>query len=215
MSKMNKTYINLLCVLILGLLAVKVMVPLMSISTSSFIGNHNHELTDTHTPFISGFSANPKVSFTPTDTITFESGKSYPVITREISLFVPDKNIPDWVRIASGLSYLASALVMLFGFYEFIRFIVNINRSRIFVRDNIRRLLLFGWALIACAAIMVIAGVAESSLVGSLKAVYAGRSLHAVWDFPWSTLLIGLVALLMARVWSRGISLREDHDLTI
>ncbi len=214
-NNMNKTYINILCVIILGMLAVKVLLPFLGMS-NSVVGNvDNHSLTETHTPFVTKFTANKLVPFSPTDTLTFESGKQFSIITREVNIFVPDDQIPSAVRITSGISYLATWIIAIFAFYEFIRFIININRSKIFVRDNVKRLRLFGWSLIAISILIVIAGVSESSLVDALDLSYSGRNLEAVWEFPWTSLMVGLASLLMARIWARGIMLREDHELTI
>lgn len=211
---MNKTSVNILCVLIIVLLAFKFFFPFLDIGTS-ISTNTNHELTETHTPFIIGLSANKLVPFTPTDTLTFESGEKFPVITREINLFVPDNDISQSVRLISVISYMIIWVLALFALYEIIRFIVNINRSKIFVRDNVKRLRLFGWSLLAISALMILAGLSESSLVKSLDLNYSGRTVKPIWEFPWTTLLVGFSSLLIAQVWSNGIHLREDNELTI
>lgn len=212
---MNKTYINILCLIILGLLAVKVLLPFLGVG-NSVVGNaDNHSLTETHTPFVTKFTANKLVPFTPTDTLTFSSGEKFPVISRQIEIFIPDEEVPTSVRLTSGISYIALWALVLLGFYQFLRFIININRSKIFIADNVKRLRLFGWLLLASAAIMIISGLSESSLINAMDLSYSDRTLKAVWEFPWTLILVGLASLLMGQIWHRGIMLREDNELTI
>ena len=35
------------------------------------------------------------------------------------------------------------------------------------------------------------------------------------WTLPWSVLIIGLISLLMAEIWARGLQMREEQELTI
>ncbi len=211
---MNKTYINILCVFILGLLGIKILLPFFNVG-SNLSTDTNHILTETHTPFITDFSANKLAPFTPTDTLTFESGEKFSIITRQIFLFVPDRDIPQSVRLTAGISYMLMWALVLFAFYEFIRFIININRNRIFVENNVKRLRLFGWTMLLIAVLEIVVGLTEEQFISRMDLEYSGRMLRSVWDFPWTALLTGFSGLLISRVWAWGIHLREDSELTI
>lgn len=217
---MNKTHINILSVLILGLLVIKVVIPFIGLDQRIPDSSRTHELVDTHTPFVAQLSENEEVPFSPTDTMTFESGVSHPVILKQLSVIIPDKDVPGWLQMTTRICRLLNALMLLFGFYEFIRFIININRSKIFVMDNVKRLRRFGWAMIMITVFSTIDMLVEGSFVSGLDLAYAGRKLNTALGFAynntiWCSILVGIAGLLMASIWARGIYLREEHDLTI
>lgn len=212
---MNKTYINILCVLILGILAVNVSIPFMTFGNSMSGEMFNHEMTETHVPFFAQFTNKPDVRWAPSGELTFDSGEKYSIISQIFNIFIPKEDIPACVKRTIVSSNIFSALFMLIALYQFIRFVININRSRIFISENVKRLQYFGLLLLAVAICDIVSGSAETYMINSLNLIYCDRLVRSVWDFPWTSLLIGLTALLMARTWANGLKLREDQELTI
>lgn len=98
---------------------------------------------------------------------------------------------------------------------EFIKFIININKGYIFDNKNVKRLKRFSYYLISISVLKCVAGVIEDCLFSQLGLEMDGYSISSYWLLPWGTLLLGLLSLLMAQVWSRGIEMKEEQELTI
>ena len=55
----------------------------------------------------------------------------------------------------------------------------------------------------------------EDYMLSNLSLNLDGYTISSYWELPWDTMLLGLLALLMAQVWSYGLQLKEDQALTI
>lgn len=213
-SHMNKTYINILCILIFGLLTYKVIMPALELKNVSG-GSNQHQLTQTHTPFETRLSANKSVPFTPTDTLKSENGEDVPVIENRMILFIPDEKVPDSVRLISGICYLLTYIPLIGALYELIRYLLNVNRGLIFVKVNVKRMSRFGYWMLFLSALNIAEGLAASEMISRMEMCYMGRTFYADWELPWTTLTVGLMALLFSQVNARGLQLREEAELTI
>lgn len=98
--------------------------------------------------------------------------------------------------------------------YFFIRLIVAVNKEEIFNWNNVHRLRKLGIMLILCYICNFGAGYlsyydisqAFNSSLYSYNAIQAGQA---------STLVLGLVALLVAEIFAIGLRMKEEQDLTI
>lgn len=97
----------------------------------------------------------------------------------------------------------------------FIRFIVSVNRGQIFDSINVVRLARIGWMLIAAGLLEVCSGISQTFLVGAIGFVSDGYMLKASWLPPFSEMLLGLFALMLAAIWKRGLAMQKEQELTI
>ena len=97
----------------------------------------------------------------------------------------------------------------------FIRFIVSVNRGQIFDSTNVVRLARIGWMLIAAGLLEVCSGISQTFLVGAIGFVSDGYMLKASWLPPFSEMLLGLFALMLAAIWKRGLAMQKEQELTI
>ncbi len=85
----------------------------------------------------------------------------------------------------------------------FIKFILNINRNKVFIKENIRYLRWIGWGYLTCSAYAVINTIILQSHVWENLLDQAGYFIFAIFGF------------IIAEVFSIGIKLREEQELTI
>jgi len=92
--------------------------------------------------------------------------------------------------------------------------VLTIHRAVPFEQENVTRIQCIGYLLIAStfldSIVMLISG-------WWLKhhPLYEGMKVRFFADFSWTSLIAGLVMLLLADVFRRGLALQQDQDLTI
>lgn len=151
----------------------------------------------------------------PTDSISFDDGRKFPMVVKQAAIVTDSTAGSSAVQWISGISYFLSLVFCVFLVIEIVKFVVNINRGEVFVAKNVKRLRHISICFIAISLLIVISGVAQEYLLGSMNLTLSGYQLSAYWIIPWSNLLLGLLALLIAQVWSRGIALEEEQQFTV
>ncbi len=118
------------------------------------------------------------------------------------------------VRVLAGVLSWVSLIAIIWALVLFVRIIVAINRSDIFGWLNVRRLRRLGLLLIlefGCTCL------SAYLTLCSLREVFALE--HYELDLPdtvnITTLMLGLVALIVAEVFAIGLKMKEEQDLTI
>lgn len=220
---MKKTSINILCILIIGILSVSVLLPAYYIGAGFTDGvraglelsSKNLEIDDFSHPIDVNFESDSEMMIQPRDTITFDDGRSLPVIVRRAYVLIEDSKLPHAPVYIGEIAFLLSLVCLILLIIQFVKFIVNINRGKIFVEDNIKRLRRVSYYLIGISLLNVIVGLSQEYLVHSTGLTLEGYSISAFWALPFSNLLLGLLALLVAQVWSRGIELEEEVKFTV
>lgn len=112
-----------------------------------------------------------------------------------------------------GVMYIVLRLIFFLLALYLIREIINTARNP-FIRANVRRLKFLGLLLIC-------AGVIEKleSIVGVwfLKSnfEFVGLELGSSANFDWTIIIAGLFLMVIAQVFSHGIELKHEHELTI
>ena len=99
------------------------------------------------------------------------------------------------------------ALVCIFllirSFIAFVRFILNVNRDKVFVWDNVPLLRWTGWGILIPIAVF--------SVYDLLAHVPADKIYNeGIYSFIFS-----LFCLIVAEVFAIGLKLKEENDLTI
>ena len=107
----------------------------------------------------------------------------------------------------SGLLMTLLALVCIFlrirSFIAFIRFILNVNRDKVFVWDNVPLLRWTGWGILIPSAIF-----AAYDLLEHIPA-------EKVYNQTMDGFIFSLFCLIVAEVFAIGLKLKEEQDLTI
>ena len=118
------------------------------------------------------------------------------------------------VRVLAGVLTWVSLVAIIWALVLFVRIIVAINRSDIFNWLNVRRLRRLGLLLIidfGCTCL------SAYLTLCSLREVFALE--HYELDLPdtvnITTLMLGLVAFIVAEVFAIGLKMKEEQDLTI
>jgi len=108
-----------------------------------------------------------------------------------------------WPRLLEFFAEMFAIVAALVSFISFIRFILNVNRNKVFVWENVNLL-----RLTACG-LMVLA------LVAAGDELYTGCSLVEVYDHFFDAFIFGVFNLIVAEVFAIGLKLQEEQDLTI
>ncbi len=220
---MKRTSINLLCILIIGILSVSVLLPAYYLGASFTEGfRMGYEMADDrNVPSVEMqalevyFEPSAEMMLFPKDTITFDDGRRIPVVVKRASILADKERIPTTPIWLSGGCYVLSLVCLVLLVIKFVKFIININKGKIFVQANVKLLRAVSFYLIAISVLNLVTGLAGEYMVSALGLSLEGYAVSAYWTLPWSNLLIGLLALLVAQIWSRGISLEEEVRLTV
>ncbi len=221
---MKKTSINILCCLILVILGASILMPAFTLGSVFVAGfsagwqaSDNPEASPAIETIPVDVSFNPEIGtlVTGSDTISFTNNETYPMIMSRAVIMVPEERFSSTLSWISMALYIICFVLFVFLMIEFIRFIININKGCIFDHKNIKRLKRFSYYLISIALLKCAAGMIEDVLFYELGLHIDGYTLASYWIIPWGTLLLGLLSLLMAQIWSRGLEMKEEQELTI
>ena len=98
-------------------------------------------------------------------------------------------------------------LVMIYlvirSFVSFVRFVLNVNRDKVFVWENVPLLRWTGWGLLI------------SSLIISFHDLIEHIPLDKIYDSVMEGLIFSVFCLIVAEVFAIGLKLQVDQDLTI
>lgn len=227
---MNKISINLICALIIVILGASIAAPLFKIGNIFYAGfmegftsagNGDSEIATELMAYED--SAPVDIEFVPdiptmlagNDSIAIGTSAKYPVILDRASVLVPEKELSSPLSWTTTIFYIVSLVLFILLMIEFIKFIININKGVIFDEKNVKRLTRFSYYLISIAILRCAVGIIEDIMISNINLEFKGYTISAYWSIPWSTLLLGLLALLMAKVWSRGLDMEKEQELTI
>ena len=224
---MKKTSIYLLSLIIIFVVTFSVLQPTYDIA-KTFIAGFNQGYNETSGESQSYFdnmeSGSPiEVKFTPeiatmmqpSDSIVFDNGKTLPLVINSAAVVLPDKTVPDWYYFLNLFCYPMQVILLIVLIWRFLKFIINISKERIFVKQNVKLLNQFSIILLAIAFLEIVANLMHTRLFSSYSFTMAGYELSAFVSFPWSNILLGCTGLLMAEVWDRGLKIEEEQKLTI
>ena len=107
----------------------------------------------------------------------------------------------------SGLFTTLLALVCIFllirSFIAFVRFILNVNRDKVFVWDNVPLLRWTGWGMLIPVVVFAV-----YDLLAHIPA-------DKVYNQSMDDFIFSLFCLIVAEVFAIGLKLKEENDLTI
>ena len=108
-----------------------------------------------------------------------------------------------WGSLLGFIAEMFAIVAALVSFISFIRFILNVNRNKVFVWENVNLL-----RLTACG-LMILA------VVATCDELYSGCSFVDVYEHFFDAFLFGVFNLIIAEVFAIGLKLKEEQDLTI
>jgi len=108
-----------------------------------------------------------------------------------------------WGSLLEFFAEMFAVVAAIVSFISFIRFILNVNRNKVFVWENVNLL-----RLTACG-LMVLA------VIAACDELYAGRSFVDVYDHFFDAFLFGVFNMIISEVFAIGLKLKEEQDLTI
>ncbi len=112
---------------------------------------------------------------------------------------------------ASGFGYeltmvflgLACLFLVIRSLIAFVRFILNVNRDKVFVWENVPLLRWTGWGLLSSTVIVVVYNLLEHIPIDK------------IYNDTMDDFIFSVFCLLMAEVFVIGLKLKEEQDLTI
>ena len=106
-------------------------------------------------------------------------------------------------NIIEGLVVFASFLVYIYAFACYVRFILNVNHGEVFTWTNVDLLKTVGWCIVVTTTVMC------------TSMSFDNIDLLDTWSDAISIITDGIFILIMAEVFSIGLKLKEEQDLTI
>ena len=111
--------------------------------------------------------------------------------------------VNTWAHLLEFIAEMFAILAALVSFISFIRVILNVNRNKVFVWENVNLL-----RLTACG-LMILA------VIASCDELYTGCSFVEVYDHFFDAFLFGVFNLIVAEVFAVGLKLQKEQELTI
>ena len=90
------------------------------------------------------------------------------------------------------------------SFVSFVKFILNVNRDKVFVVKNVSLLRNTGWRLLIAMALCI-----------PMELILMSTKLETVFDDYVDPILFSVFCLIIAEVFAIGLKLKEEQDLTI
>ena len=120
-------------------------------------------------------------------------------------------------RLVGPYQHPSSFILIIFGIkavLQFIKFIRNINRSDIFCWANVKLLRKLGTSLLITFAATLTSTYMHTWQLSQVLKI-PGYSYNWLNPFSHSSLLLGVLAFVIAEVFAIGLKMKEEQDLTI
>lgn len=158
----------------------------------------------------------PLVNYSFPDTLHLVSGKQIPYESSTVSMKLEESNAYTIasMTVVFILTPLLLALII-WGGVSFIRFILDVQKGKIFIPLNVRRLWVICWLLVVIAVLQnVTSGLDYFLLVKDSGITVPGYRI-ANFHFQHETFFIALFFALFAEIFALGVKLKEEQELTI
>ena len=210
-----KKKLNLLCAMIFAVLLLSVSENIYSMVWGAIEGgkagmeNKAGEINNLHPLMLL-----PDNLSSTSDSIYNEmTGKNVPIWQIQ-SMVTVDTDAPGWLAL---INTLLSFILIIFGIkavLQFIKFIRNINRSDIFCWANVKLLRKLGTSLLITFAATLTSTYMHTWQLSQVLKI-PGYSYNWLNPFSHSSLLLGVLAFVIAEVFAIGLKMKEEQDLTI
>ena len=215
------TGINLLCALILLIMAAGVSIPIYQFGKAfsyGFTAGYEAEEESMETDFIPveiAFEPTKSTLIEPQDSIKAGNGKSYPVVYSRGVIMTSVSNGLIWPYVARLILNLAILCITVILMIQFIKLIISINKGIVFDAYNAKRLAKIGYLLLIASLFHICEGLTESMIISKIHADTQFYTLSPAWIPPMSDLMLGFFSLMLASIWRRGLEMQKEQELTI
>lgn len=218
------TGINLLCGLIILILAASVCMPVYKCIEAFSYGfsegmkqAESEELNalDMYVPVAIEFQPTAENYYSPTDTVSLGDKSRYPMLLSQATLMIPSDKVNTGAYVSKLLLSLVSIVLVIVLIVAFIKFVVSINKGQIFELKNVKRLARIGVLLLTLSLLAIGMGVCDIVMANEVCHQADGYSLNAAWSIPFADAMLGLLALMLAAIWRKGLALQSEQELTI
>jgi hypothetical protein len=144
--------------------------------------------------------------------VNARTNQKVPFFTDKAMVFINKKN--GVAEFFDGMFVFVYCFAYVWSLAFFVRFIRNVRRGVIFDHRNVKQLRMIGWGLLV---------VFFSNFVTSVASFYALSQVFEMRNveiqpsdiFATTEIVLSLMAFLFAEVFSLGIKMREEQELTI
>lgn len=165
------------------------------------------------TPVLLDFAPVSMVISTETATNAID-GKEVPMQATQGIVWLDGYETNGLVYYLTSLCSMVAVVFLLVAIVRFVRFIRGINRLEIFTWANVRLLKSMGRLLILYYALNLLYTWLTYWQVSQVFAI-EGRMLDWVSPVVHTSVFLGVAALLMGEVFTLGLRMREEQELTI
>lgn len=213
----NKISVNLLCICIIALISITVLFGLGVFTQGFMEGIRESREPIAHDDYLFLTASLSPTTMTETpDSIMAADGHELPVFCSKGSVGVPIEKVQDFPLMLLALCGFLTLGIFIFLLVQFIKLIVNFNRGRIFEVRNCRYLSRIGVSMLILAVLSMFVSYGNSRMIIGAAGGLRNYSSVNWWDLlPSSDFLVGLLALLFAQIWKRGIAIKNENELTV
>ena len=125
----------------------------------------------------------------------------------------------DGYDIALSIILIVTTPVLLFllflALFSFVRFVQDVKRERIFIRNNVKRLRAIGILFLFLGGMI--------NIIGAIDYYFLQKDLNlnipgyqvVGFEFDYTVLLVAFLFFLFAEIFSMGVRMKEEQDLTV
>lgn len=209
---MEKRRINILCILLVLMFTAIVADVSYHALAGGFSSFLNKEKKDVASANLYHVNLNPLPFNTCPDTIRqSETGQVLPYRMDRISVSMKEAKINPF-KILLLLMTPVLILFLLRTVFKFYNFISDVKGGKIFVRENIVRLRISGWTLLALGVLTNLYRLADYLEIEGLKV--PGYQIQS-FDVQYRVFTFALLMLLFAEIFALGVRMKEEQDLTV
>lgn len=146
---------------------------------------------------------------------TADGNDTVPVVMQQAIIAMPVGNIPLSYMICKIVTGMAVLVIFVILIINFLKLTVRINKGNIFDSRNVTLLRRIGILTLTMAGITLVDLLLQSCMVDANIPELRDYSRTLLPALPWTNVLIGLISLLMSKIWEGGLSMKKEQDLTI
>lgn len=218
-AKINKTAINILCVIIVSILTLITVLPCITFARGVIDGMNISKESDmilsTRTPFEVVIVKENNYEITPQVGVQMAEGENIPAAVERLRMLVPNDRFNEHLLWINVLIFILISITFIYIVVEMIRFVININKGKIFESKNVKLIFRFGIGILIIAVLQCTSGIIQDTIASAIGLTSDGEKLTAPWSIPWANFLVGTFALLLAQVWKMGLRMKAEQELTI
>ncbi len=149
------------------------------------------------------------------DVATADGKGTVPVVMQQAIIAMPVGSIPLSYMVCKLVIGLAVLVIFVLLIVNFLKLTVRINKGNIFDSRNVMLLRRIGIMTLVMAGLTLIDLLLQSVLVEAHIPQLRDYSRTLLPALPWTNALIGLISLLMSKIWEGGLTMKKEQDLTI